>query len=147
MITEEGLVTELGSTTTAWVATTKTDACKECSERNTCNAMGDSGKEIKVEAINLAGARVGDRIVLSFETASLLKAAFLLYVFPILCMLSGAIVGCNLAFLFNLNESSVSAVSALLFFILSVFFIKSKGNKLGKKKKYQPKIIRIIKYR
>ena len=45
---------------------------------------------MEVDAVNSVGAQVGDRIMLYFETGSLLKATFLLYIFPILCMLLGA---------------------------------------------------------
>jgi hypothetical protein len=43
--------------------------------------------------LNPVGARVGDRIQMTISTGSLLKATFLLYVFPILCMLGGAVLG------------------------------------------------------
>ena len=36
---------------------------------------------MEVEVTNTVGAKIGDRIVLYFETSSLLKAAFLLYIF------------------------------------------------------------------
>lgn len=49
------------------------------------------------EVINEIGAKIGDRIMLAVETASLLKATFLLYVFPILCMLAGSVLGAVLA--------------------------------------------------
>jgi hypothetical protein len=52
---------------------------------------------MEVEAINTARARVGDRIVLNIQTGSLLKATFLLYVFPILAMIAGAVLGQTVA--------------------------------------------------
>lgn len=140
MATEEGIVIELESTT-AWVKTTKSSACKGCASRDSCHAAGN---EMKVEAINVAGAQVGDRVVLSFKTSSLLKATFLLYVFPILFMIFGAIIGQKIAPLFDMNASAFSAITAFLFFFISVLFIKSKANKLAKKNEYRPKIVRIL---
>ncbi len=58
---------------------------------------------MEVKALNTAGARVGDRIVLSFETHSLLKATFLIYVFPIILLIVGAVVGQALAPVIDLN--------------------------------------------
>ena len=52
---------------------------------------------MEVEAFNTADARVGDRIVLNIKTASLLKATFLLYVFPILAMIAGEVLGQTVA--------------------------------------------------
>lgn len=143
MATERGIVIKLDSTN-AWVKTTRTSACETCSAKSSCNAV-ESGKEMEVEAINEAGAQVGDRIVISIETASLLKASFLLYVFPILLMIAGAVIGQKTAPLFNIDSSLFSAVVGFLFFFISIGFVKSRGNRMAGKNEYKPKIIRILK--
>ena len=91
MATEEGIVIKIDSST-AWVKTTKTHACKACGARASCNVMG-GGKEMEVEAINYAGAKVGEKVVLFFETSPLLKATFMLYVLPVLFLIAGAFIG------------------------------------------------------
>ena len=143
MATEQGVVTKIESTTTAWVKTTKTDACEACAARSTCHSVG-GGKEMEVEAINHAGAQVGQKVVLSFDTSPLLKATFLLYVFPIIAMIIGAFVGQKLASNFNVDTSFLSAILGFLFFGLTILFVRSKGNKLGQRDEYRPKIIRVI---
>lgn len=143
MATEQGIVTKIESTTTAWVKTTKTDACKACAARNSCHSMGGSN-EMEVEAINHAGAHVGQKVVLSFDTSPLLKATFLLYVFPIIAMIIGAFVGQQLAPNFNFDASFLSAIFGFLFFGLTILFVRSKGNKLAQRDEYRPKIIRVI---
>ena len=99
MTKEEGVVIKT-DTATAWIKTIKTSACASCSAKSSCHTMG-GGKEMEVEAINTAGARIGDRVVIGFETASLLKASFLLYVFPILGLILGAFIGQTAAPLLN----------------------------------------------
>jgi sigma-E factor negative regulatory protein RseC len=143
MATEKGIVTKIGSTTTAWVKTTKTDACKACAARSSCHSMGGSN-EMEVEAINHAGAQVGQKVVLSFDTSPLLKATFLLYVFPIIAMIVGAFVGQKLALNFNVDASFLSAIFGFLFFGITMLFVRSKGNRLGQRDEYRPKIIRVI---
>ena len=143
MATEEGVVTKIESTATAWVKTTKSGACKSCSARSSCHSLG-GGEETEVEAINRAGARVGQKVVLSFDTSPLLKATFLLYVLPIIAMIVGAFVGQKLAPNFNVNISFMAAIFAFLFFGLTMLFVRSKGNKLAQKDEYRPKIIRVI---
>ena len=143
MATEQGIVTKIESTTTAWVKTTKSGACKSCSARSSCHSLG-SGEEMEVEAINHAGAQVGQKVVLSFDTSPLLKATFLLYVFPILTMIAGAFVGQQLASNFNVDTSLLSAIFGFLFFGLTILFVRSKGNKLAQRDEYRPKIIRVI---
>jgi sigma-E factor negative regulatory protein RseC len=143
MATEEGVVTKIESATTAWVKTKRSGACKSCSARSSCHSMG-GGEETEVEAINRAGAQIGQKVVLSFDTSPLLKATFLLYMFPILTMIAGAFVGQQLAPNFNLDTSFLSAVFGFLFFGLTLLFVRSKGNKMAKKDEYRPKIIRVI---
>jgi len=103
------------------------------------------GKEMEVEAINTAGAAVGDHVVMSFETSSLLKATFLLYVVPILWLFLGAVIGQVIAPSVHLGSSIASAVFGFLFFSLSIFFVRRKATKMGGESRYQPKIIRIKK--
>ena len=143
MATEEGIVIKIDSQT-AWVKTTKTSACKSCSARSSCHTMG-GGKEMEVEAINRVGAKVGEKVVLSFDTSPLLKATFLLYVFPIITMIIGAFLGQKMAVLLNFDTSMLSAMMGFSFFGLTLLFVKSRGNKLAKRDEYQPKVIRIIK--
>ena len=38
---------------------------------------------MEVEAVNVAGARVGDQILLRIESGAVLKVSFLLYIFPL----------------------------------------------------------------
>jgi sigma-E factor negative regulatory protein RseC len=106
--------------------------------------MGASD-EMEVKVINEAGAKVGDRIVLSFETSSLLKATFLLYVFPILLLMVGAAIGQEMAPKFGFNPSGFSAVMGFTFFFAALLIIKTMANKLARKNEYRPKIIKILK--
>jgi len=140
MATEEGIVTAV-HTRTAWVKTSRNSACRHCSGRDSCQTQG---KEMRVEAINLADAGSGDRVLISFETSSLLKATFLLYVFPILCMIAGAVIGQNIAPRFHADGSVCSALFAFTFLFAAVVFVKLKGNKMARKSAYQPKIVRVI---
>ena len=119
MATEHGIVLRTDSRE-AWVKTVKSGSCEGCSARGACHSLSDSG-EMEVNAINEAGARVGDRIVLSFDTSSLLKATFLLYVFPILLLIIGAGIGQGTAPYFNFNPSAFSAIIRFSFFFDQVF--------------------------
>lgn len=143
MATEEGIVIKLDRDS-AWVRATKTGACESCSSRSSCHVLG-GGNEMEISAINAAGAQIDDRVVLSFDTPSLLKASFLLYIVPIIALMFGAVVGHAVSMPLQLDQSIGSCVAAFLFFGLSVVFIKSKGNAMGKKIQYRPHIIRVLK--
>ena len=102
------------------------------------------GQEMEVKALNSAGARVGDRIVLSFETSSLLKATFLIYVFPIIFLIAGAALGQMLAPHFGFSPSTLSVLLGFTFFFSALFIIKARANKMARKNAYQPKITKIL---
>ncbi|MBT3312461.1 MAG: SoxR reducing system RseC family protein [Desulfobacterales bacterium] len=142
MATEEGVVIKIDSSGTALVKTIRSSACESCSSQGTCHAMG--GEEMEVEVINTVDANVDDTVVISFRTSSLLKASFLIHIFPIICMIIGALIGQEIAPRFNYNPSTSSAFFGFLFLIISFLFIKSKGNKMAESKEYKPEIIRVI---
>ena len=114
MATEQGVVLRTDSKA-AWVKTVRSSACEGCTARESCHTTG-GGRDMEVKAINSAGASVGDRIVLSFETASLLKATFLIYVFPIILMIAGAVLGQVLAPLIEFSPSGLSVLLGFAFF-------------------------------
>lgn len=142
MNTEEGIVIRIESKT-AWIKTVKTGACESCSARGACHSMG-GGKEMEVEALNTVGARLGDRVVIGFETGPLLKASFLLYIFPILALIVGAAVGQAAAPYLSLNPSATSIVFGFFLVFLSFLYIRIKGNRLAAKEQYHPKVVRIL---
>ena len=99
---------------------------------------------MEVNALNTVGAKVGDRIVLSFETPSFLKATFLIYVFPIILLIVGAAIGQMLAPVVDLSPSALSLSLGFAFFFSALLIVKSRANKMAKKTAYQPKIIKIL---
>lgn len=99
---------------------------------------------MEVEAVNVAGAKVGDQILLRIGSGAVLKVSFLLYVFPILLMLAGAVVGQVLAPSFDINPSGLSATVGMSFFLFSFFLIRRTGDRLARQKSYRPRVIRII---
>ena len=143
MATEKGVVVKIDATT-AWITTTKTSACEGCAAKSSCTVLG-GGKEMEVEAINDIGARVGQNVVVHFQTSPLLKATFLLYVLPILFLILGAFLGDQAAPHFAMDSSTGAVIVGLAFFGVSILFVKSKGNKLAQKDAYRPKIVRILK--
>lgn len=144
MAIEQGVVVKMGRNgpTSAWVKMARSSACESCASRESCHTGGDTTQQ--VEAINDAGARVGDRIQLSVGSGALLKATFLLYMFPVLCMLAGGILGSWIAPVFEANPSAVAAIAALLCLGMSLLIVRAAGEHLGAKEAYRPRIVRII---
>jgi len=142
LATEEGIVIHTHDKL-ARVRTSKTASCQACTARESCHVT-ETGKIMEVDAINGAGAREGDRILLHFETASLMKVCFLLYLLPVGFMLTGAILGHWLALKTGMNVSLLSALSGFLSLFLSFVMIRSKATTLENNDAYKPKIIKIL---
>lgn len=145
MAIEEGIVFKLGDpgAGTAWVKTMRSSACASCSSRDACNMDSGGGKEMEVEAMNLANAKVGDRIVLNVKTTALLKATFLLYVFPILAMIAGALLGQTMAGMRGGDPSVWAALTGFLFFGLAFLIIRFADRCLSGNTSYKPVIIKV----
>ena len=94
---------------------------------------------MEVEAINEAGARIGDQVVIGFKTASLMKVSFLLYIFPILGLIAGAIVGEAVAPYFSMNKSLSALLIGGFVFFLCYLFVRKRGTNLPKTKATGPK--------
>ena len=144
MATEEGIVVKVDSST-AWVKCIKSAACESCSAKAFCNTAGGSDDDVEVEAINAVGAKVNDRVTISFETSSLLKVSFLVYIVPVLFLILGVVIGNKIAPIFNYDQSIFSVLVGFLFLVAAFFFVKAKGKDLSTKDAYKPKIIRILK--
>ena len=142
MVKEKGVIVKIDATT-AWVKTTKSSACEACESRDKCNTLG-GGKEIIVETRNTINGKVGDNVIISFNSNSLFKLSLLLYIFPILCMIAGAASGEVLAIYTGGNNSMFQVVIGFIFFGISIVVIKRVGQKLASKREYKSEIIKII---
>ena len=142
MATEQGVVIKTMDSI-AVVKTKKSEACEGCSSRDSCMTKGN---DMEVEAINRIGAMAGDGVMIEVQTRPFLKATFLLYVFPIVCMILGAVLGEKLAPQMGYDDASaLSAILGFAFFFISVWIVKTKGKKMGEDEAYRPKIVRILK--
>ncbi|MDL2269697.1 SoxR reducing system RseC family protein [Desulfosarcina sp. OttesenSCG-928-A07] len=145
MATEEGVVLTVekdGRAGTARVRTVRSSACESCSSKDSCR-MGEGGMEMEVEAINTAHAKPGDRVLLRIKTGSFVKAAFLLYLFPVLCMVAGAFLGQHIAGIKGSDPSVMAAIMAFSAFGVAFFIIRMMDRLLAHNTNYKPEIIKI----
>ena len=98
-----------------------------------------------MEAVNTIGAKVGDRILLHFKSGDLIKVTFLLYVFPVLMLLLGAVVGQHSATSLNVDSSTLSVALGVAAFCFAFWYVRIKSKKMAANNAYRPKIIRVLK--
>ena len=145
MASEQGIVIKVGlkGQNIALVKTIQHSGCEACSARDHCNPNA-KGKAQEVEAVNLINAREGDLIQISMDTQALLQATFLLYIFPILCMLFGAFVGNTVGVVMSVAPSTMSLLMGIACFVAAMYMVRKRAGHMALKRKYQPKITRIL---
>ena len=141
MATEKGIVTKIESSGLAWVRTLPSEACAGCSSCGTCNAQRE---DAEVEVINEVGAKIGDRILIDIKTSAFLKATFLLYVFPIIGLTVGAMLGVQIADRYGYDASACSAALGFAAFFLTVAVVRIQGNRMGRQRAYRPQIVKVL---
>jgi sigma-E factor negative regulatory protein RseC len=142
LASEEGVVVRADADG-AWVKTIRGDACKGCSSKTACHTMG-GGEEMEVSAVNPIGARVGDRVVLKMDTLAFLKGTFLVYMFPILMLVGGAVIG---EWVTRSSDWPSPLLPILLGFgglAFGLVIMKVVANRLAKQDAYRPHIVRVI---
>lgn len=142
MANEEGIVIRVDASET-WVKTLRSDACESCVSKGACHSLG-GGKEMEVSAVNRIGARVGDRVVLKMDALPFLKGTFLVYLFPILLLVAGAVLGEWISLASNQPSSLASILPAFCGLALGLLLMRTIANRLAKKDDYRPRIARVV---
>ena len=141
MITKEGIVTN-ASTTTAWVETVRSKSCESCDACNSCEAQ-DKNMGMTIQVSNTINASKGDRVIIGFKTAPLLKMSFMLYIFPIILLIAGAAAGEAFAPRIEMDPSLASVIAGTLSFALAFGIIRKTGDRLSTSREFKPFLVRI----
>ncbi|OGR45191.1 MAG: Fis family transcriptional regulator [Desulfobacula sp. RIFOXYB2_FULL_45_6] len=141
MITENGIVTDVNASL-ARIRTIRSGACESCSSKDSCGTSHHGQKEMIVSVKNTLNVKKGDHVVIGLETKPLLVVTFLLYIFPVILMITGALIGNTIAPFFHTNPSLTSLVTGGLFFCAAFFIIRKKSRDLSTHDAYKPFLVR-----
>jgi sigma-E factor negative regulatory protein RseC len=142
LATEQGLVIRVDSTGT-WVKTGTSEVCESCSSKGACHMLG-GGKAAEVQVLNPIGAGIGDRIVLKMDNSRLFKATFLVYMFPILMLILGALAGEGIARSAGLHSPAPPALLGFGGLAAGLLIMRVLANRLAQKDEYRPRIVKIL---
>ena len=140
MSCEEGIVTRIAEDR-AWVRVTRTSMCETCKVKVSCATVNG---ETEAESLNAAGASVGDRVIISINTRSLLRSASLFYLVPPSCLLAGALAGRSLSRRWDMDPESASVILAAACFIIALIVVICIGILMKKKATQLPVITKIV---
>jgi sigma-E factor negative regulatory protein RseC len=142
MSKEEGTITKVLENK-AWVRVRRSPMCNACNCKSTCGTLG-GGETMEAEAINTAGARVGDRVLLQVPSTALFKISFILYMIPVIFLIAGVILGMKLAGTYSLEPELGAFIMGIAGCGLASLIIMLFAGKVRKNKDYIPEVIKII---
>ena len=139
---EEGLVRSLHGSL-AMVEALASDGCAHCGAKGACQFLG--GDKVRaVAAENLAGAQMGDRVLLSAPRRGVLTAGFLVYLVPVLALIAGAAVGQRLGPAWGLEPQGGSVLLGLASLAAAWLILRRVSLRLGHKASFKVKIVRVL---
>lgn len=126
----------------ARVAVAKKSICDRCTA-GTCH-LTDEGAEL--DAINEAGAKVGQKVRVVLKPYSYLKGSLIVYGLPAAALVLGAVLGKEVfsRYMPGMSPDTVSAIFAFSAFVLSFIFVKLWSMRAEKKVEYKPVIEEIL---
>lgn len=142
MITEDGVIVEVRPDTVL-VQPERGERCEGCS---TQFCRTDEGGGLIIEAKDPIGVKVGQRIRLEIQEASLAEYSFLLYGLPLIGLVAGAFGGTWIGDLLGMGSGTdlFAVASALGLTVLALFYSKSRIRKMEATKSYQPVVIEVL---
>ncbi len=125
----------------ATVVVTKKSMCEHCTA-GTCQ-LTEGGAEL--EALNEAGAKVGQTVRVELRSYSYVKGSMMIYGLPAAALVVGAVVGKEfVAPRWGLDSDLMSALFGFGAFAVSLVFVKLWSMRAEKKTAYRPVIKEIL---
>lgn len=139
---EVGIVISIDGSTARVMISREGSPCENCTQ----DACTIPEQGIETEAINIAGAKVGQKVKVAMTSYTFYKGAFLIYVLPVVALIGGAILGnMYLPAYIHVNDPEVLAViGGFSAFIVSLLAVKIIISNLNKKTAYQSVIESIM---
>jgi sigma-E factor negative regulatory protein RseC len=142
MIEETGTVKSVDGIMAKVLISRRSSCCEKC-EKDQCD-IPETG--IETEAINEAGARVGQKVKVVMKARTYIKGALLIYIIPVIALFAGAVGGKIYlpAFITVEDTDILAAAGGFLAFILSILLAKIISGRMSRKTEYKPVIESIL---
>ncbi len=139
---EIGIITSIEGSTAKVMISREESPCENCTQ-DTCTIPE---KGIETEALNVAGAKVGQKVKVIMTSYTYYKSAVLIYVLPIVALIGGAILGKIYlpSYITVKDTDSLAALGGFFAFIISLLVVKVLLNKINKKTEHQSVIESIV---
>lgn len=109
----------------------RSDACSRC---RVCVPMGDGS--MVIEAKNMRGAVIGERVSIEVDDSRHLRAAFMVYILPLMGLIAGCLMGTALA-----GSEAVGFLCGAGMLILVFVVLHWYDKKIGTRDQSWPRIV------
>ncbi len=148
-MTEVGTIVDIGNNNRVVVEINRSSACDGCHARGACS-MTFQSRLTRVEAIDIIGVKVGQRVALEISDKTFLAACAIVYGIPLLLLVAGAVLGHLVYSLFGSGTSgsgegatAIGAFAGLgLGFLITRMINKRIERREGKRKRSEEVSIR-----
>jgi sigma-E factor negative regulatory protein RseC len=146
MIEETGRVVEVQGDY-AWVETVPATTCDSCSARKGCGtsvlASVFGRRRSPVRALNRAGARAGEQVVIGISESSLVRGSLAVYMVPLAGLLVGTLAGRHLGMdLLPGHAEFASIVGAVAGLLAGLAWLRFFSHASDRDERYQPVVVR-----
>lgn len=138
---EMGVVIELKGAS-ALVRMAESGGCEGCASGGTCT-LEKEGRVL--EAVNIAGAKPGQHVVVEFPGGAFLRASFVVYMLPVAFLFAGAFLGGEYgpSVYPGISSDNWQAVGGVIFLVLSLGVLKVFDTVTKKRGIHSPVVSRI----
>jgi positive regulator of sigma E activity len=143
MSQKKGRVTGISQDGWAMVVTEKGDACSGCESAQFCHSLADCSR-METRVLNQAGAGVGDTVLISLSSRTVLKSAAILYILPTVSFLFGAVGGAGLHTQLGIGDTGAAIIFGFAGLILGFIIARLISMRKTVSRKITPVITRII---
>lgn len=133
---QEGIILEV----TGKMAKVKASRHSDCENCGSC----PGNTAIVVEAINRADAKPGQRVAIEIREVNMLKAAFVVYMAPLLAAFVGALAGNYAAPYLGIDSLVTSIAGGVGFFALAVWYVKHFDHMARTDERMRPVVVAIL---
>jgi len=142
MIREQGVVIRVNGSF-AWVETRQQSACGSCSAADGCGTSALASLfERRARALRVAndiGASVGQTVTLGLSEGGLVRAAFLVYMVPLLVMIVAGMLMATVA----PDSEGLVVLASLAGLAAGLMLVRRKGRQLEDDPRFQPVLLSI----
>lgn len=133
---QEGLVVEV----VGRMAKVKASRHSDCENCGSC----PGNTAIVVEALNSAEAKPGQRVAIEIREVNMLKAAFIVYMAPLIAAFAGAIAGTYAASYIGADSVIISIAGGGIFFALAIWYVKHFDYMARNDEQMRPVVVKIL---